>query len=127
MPMIKKQFKGFLFRWIVSSIAMFVCLNVFGKFEDSAWLLEHTWWYYVLAGLVFSLVNTLIKPLATIFALPFVILTLGAFMLIINALMMALTVSILPGVSMSLGGIVGSCIVVSIINWLANLLQDSVK
>ena len=125
--MIKKQFKGFLLRWVVASIAMLVCLNVFGHFDDSAWLLEHTWWYYVLAGLVFSLVNTLIKPLATILALPMMVITFGAFTLVINALMMALTIKILPGVNMSFWGIVGSCVTVSVINWLANLATSSVK
>ena len=106
---------------------MLVCLNVFGHFDDSAWLLEHTWWYYVLAGLVFSLVNTLIKPLATILALPMMVITFGAFTLVINALMMALTIKILPGVNMSFWGIVGSCVTVSVINWLANLATSSVK
>jgi putative membrane protein len=125
--MIKKQFKGFLLRWVVASIAMLVCLNVFGHFDDSAWLLEHTWWYYVLAGLVFSLVNTLIKPLATILALPMMVVTFGAFTLVINALMMALTIKILPGVNMNVWGIVGSCVTVSVINWLANLATSSVK
>lgn len=125
--MVKKQFKGFLLRWLISSVAMFVCLNIFGKFDDGAWLLEHTWWFYVLAGLVFSIVNTLIKPLATIFALPLLLVTFGAFTIVINALMMALTVKILPGVEMGFWGVIGSCFVVSVINWLANLALDSVK
>ena len=125
--MIKKQFKGFLLRWIIATIAMIVCLNVFGHFEDSDGLLEYTWWFYVLAGLVFSLVNTLIKPLATIFALPMMVITFGAFTLVINALMMALTIKILPGVGMGFWGVVGSCIAVSVINWLANLATSSVK
>ena len=125
--MVKKQFKGFLLRWAISSIAMYVVLNVFGRFEDSAWLLGHTWWFYVLAGLVFSLVNTFIKPLATIFALPMLVITFGAFTLVINALMMALTIKLLPGVGMGFWGVVGSCVVVSVINWLANLATSSVK
>jgi putative membrane protein len=42
-------------------------------------------------ALVFGVVNVLVKPLATLFSLPFVVLTLGLFLLVINALMLWLT------------------------------------
>ena len=116
--------KSFLFRWLVASVAMFVCLSVFGHFGEGA---EHTWLYYVMAGLVFSLVNSLIKPLATLLSLPILVITFGAFTIVINALMMALTIKILPGVEMDFWGVIGSCLIVAIVNWLANLLTDSVK
>ena len=125
--MIKKQFKNFLFSWIVSSILMLVCLNVFGSFEPDAWLLEHTWWFYVIAGLVFSLVNSLLKPLVTLFALPLLRLSLGAVTILINALMVALTVWILPGVTMDFWGALLSCLTVSIANYLVNLAASSIK
>jgi len=47
-------------------------------------------------ALVFGLVNVLVKPLATLLSLPFVILTLGLFLLVINASMLWLT-SVLAG------------------------------
>ena len=125
--MIKKQFKNFLFGWIVSSILMLVCLNVFGSFESDAWLLEHTWWFYVLAGLVFSLVNSLLKPLVTLFALPLLRLSLGAVTIPINVLMVALTVWILPGVTMDFWGALLSCLTISIANYLVNLAASSIK
>ena len=42
-------------------------------------------------ALIFGVVNVLVKPLATLFSLPFVILTLGLFLLVINAAMLWLT------------------------------------
>ncbi len=42
-------------------------------------------------ALVFGVVNVLVKPVATLFSLPFVILSLGLFLLVINAAMLWLT------------------------------------
>ena len=42
-------------------------------------------------ALVFGVVNTIVKPIVTLFSLPAVILTLGLFLLVINALMLWFT------------------------------------
>ena len=125
--MVKKQFANFLFSWTVSSILMLVCLNVFGTFSSDAWLLEHTWWFYVLAGLVFSLINAMLRPLVMLLALPLLRLSLGAVTILVNVLMMALTVWVLPGVTMSFWGALLSCITISIANYLVNLATSNVK
>ena len=46
---------------------------------------------FLLVGVVFGLVNTLLRPLLTILTCPFVVLTLGFFTLVINALMLLAT------------------------------------
>lgn len=50
-----------------------------------------------LAALVFGLVNTFIKPVAQLLALPVTILTLGLFALVVNALLLWLTAALVPG------------------------------
>lgn len=45
----------------------------------------------LVVAIVFGLVNALIKPVLKFFSLPFLILTLGLFSLVINALMLQLT------------------------------------
>lgn len=52
------------------------------------------WWKMIIVGAIFGLVNSLIKPVAKFFSLPFIILTLGLFALVINALMLGLTASL---------------------------------
>ena len=42
-------------------------------------------------AVIFGLVNAFVKPIATLFSLPFIILTLGLFTLVVNALMLQLT------------------------------------
>ena len=48
------------------------------------------WWKFVLVAVAFSLVNTYLRPILRIVTLPISILTLGIFLLIINAFMILL-------------------------------------
>ena len=125
--MIKKQITTFLVRWLISTVAMYICINMFGIFEEGTEWLKTSFWLYVAAGLVFSLVNSVVKPIATIFSLPLLFLTLGLFTVILNAGMVALTILMIPDVSMTFWGAMGSCLVISLINFLVNLVVPDVK
>ena len=115
--MVKQQILFFLLRWLVASTAMWFCINLFGTVTG-----EQNIWLYAAAGLIFSLVNSFVKPLATIISLPLIILSLGLFSLIVNIAMVALAIWLLPGVEMGFWGVVGSTIVISLINGLVNFL-----
>ena len=125
--MIKKQITTFLVRWLISTVAMYICINMFGIFEEGTEWLKTSLWLYAAAGLVFSLVNSVVKPIATIFSLPLLFLTLGLFTVILNAGMVALTILMIPDVSMTFWGAMGSCLVISLINFLVNLVVPDVK
>ena len=45
----------------------------------------------LLVAILFGLINAFVKPIATFFSFPFIILTLGLFTLVVNALMLELT------------------------------------
>ncbi len=49
------------------------------------------WWGILLVGLLFGLVNTFIRPLVKFFTFPLLILSLGIFTFIINAMMLSVT------------------------------------
>lgn len=53
----------------------------------------------LLVAVLFGVINTLVKPIATFFSFPIIILTLGLFTLVVNALMLELT----SGLSHALG------------------------
>jgi putative membrane protein len=53
--------------------------------------LQGPWWGLAVVALLFGLLNAAVRPLLTVLTLPFVILTLGFFMLVINAAMLYLT------------------------------------
>lgn len=125
--MVKRQILSFLLRWLVSSVAMYVCINFFGSFRDGSEAMRSSFWLYATAGLIFSIINTVVKPVATIIALPFIFLTLGLFTILVNAAMVGLTVWILPDVQMTFGGAICSCLLISLINFLVNLAMPDVK
>lgn len=88
------------------------------------------WWKMIIIGAVFGIINTLIKPLVTLFAFPLIILTLGLFTLIVNALMLLITVKLsdplnlgiqMNGFWSAFWGAVMISIVSIILSWLTGL------
>ena len=55
------------------------------------------WTPALLGALVLGAANTLLKPILFVLTLPFTILTLGLFLLVLNALMVWITALIVPG------------------------------
>ena len=113
--MIKNQIIAFLLRWALSTLGMWISISLFGTIIG-----DYDIWLFVFAGFVFSLVNALVRPLATTFALPLIALTMGLFTILINTAMVALTVWIIPEVTMDFWGATLSSIVMSIANGLVN-------
>ena len=106
---------------------MFICLRAFAEFKPEAAAMRDSTIFYLCAGLIFSLVNSIVKPLATLFSLPFIFLTFGLFTVIVNAMMVGITVWLLPQVTISFWGAFCSCIVISLINFLVNIVDAGVK
>ncbi|WP_067543105.1 phage holin family protein [Nocardia crassostreae] len=74
------------------------------------------------AAVIFTIVNALVKPLVQLLSLPLVIVTLGLFLLAINALMLWLTSVITETTSYQLHvdgfwAAVWGGIIISIVNW----------
>jgi len=102
---------------------MWVCIELFA---DISYDFGGTIGSFILAGFIFSVINSIIKPFATLLSLPFIVLTLGLFVLVINAAMVALTIWIIPGdISITFGGAILSAMTISIINYLVNFLVPS--
>jgi len=118
--MIKRQFSVFLFRWLVSSAGMWLCIKLFGNLS-----VDYDPWLFIVAGLIFSLANSVVKPLITVLTLPLIVLSLGLFVFVVNITIMALTIWVLPDVSMDLIDVALSALTMSIINGLVNFLVPS--
>jgi putative membrane protein len=77
-------------------------------------------------ALVFAVVNTVVKPIVILLSIPAVLLTLGVFLLVINALMLWLTgwLSTVLGLGFHVQGVgaafLGS-IVVSLVSWVLSM------
>lgn len=55
----------------------------------------------ILAALLMGVVNALVRPIAVLLTLPITIVTLGIFLLVLNAAMFALVAWLLPGFTVS--------------------------
>ena len=55
------------------------------------------WGPAILASIVLALTNTVVKPILFVLTLPLTIVTLGFFLLVLNALMVWLTALLVPG------------------------------
>jgi putative membrane protein len=82
---------GFLLRLIVTAIVFyFLPRFVHGIHVDNATSA-------IIAALIFGIVNAVVRPIVLLLTLPATILTLGLFVIIVNALMFWLTAWIAPG------------------------------
>ncbi len=123
--MIKLQVFGFLLRWLASSIGMYFCITWLGTItEGSPAANAEAYILYGIAGLIFSIMNSIIKPIIKIFALPLAILTMGISTLVINTIMVVITINLLPGVEMSFWNAMLSSIVLSLVNGVLNFFMS---
>lgn len=108
---------GIIVRWIVTTIAVLVVPHIVsGVTVESATTA-------VLAGLILGILNALVRPVLIILTLPLTIVTLGIFILVINALMFQLAGALVPGLHVaSFWSAFFASIVVSIVSWLASLI-----
>lgn len=84
----------------------------------------------LLVALILGFVSSFVRPVVTFFSIPFIIVTLGLFLLVINALMLMLTAWIADqvGIGFHVDGFwnaLGGSIVITLVNWgTAAILKD---
>ncbi|WP_068277808.1 phage holin family protein [Aldersonia kunmingensis] len=83
----------FLARVLINAVALWLAASWVSGIDISSSGRGTTWDVVVTLGIaaVFTVVNMLVKPLVKLLSLPLVILTLGIFLIVINALMLMLT------------------------------------
>ena len=75
----------------------------------------------IAAALLLGLVNAVIRPIAIVLTFPLTLVTLGLFLLVVNAAMMGLVAVLLSGFSIAgFWTAIGASIVVSITSWVAS-------
>jgi putative membrane protein len=82
---------GFLLRAVITAIGLWLASQwVAGVHIDSTRAL-------IFAAILLGLVNAIVRPIAFILTLPITILTLGLFLLVLNAVMVWLVQKMVPG------------------------------
>ena len=113
---------NFLIRLFVNALAL----------AAAAWLIDGItlsggFFSILLVALVFGVLNAILKPILLFLSLPFLVLTLGLFALVVNAVMLMLTAGIFPYFDVAgFGTAVLGSIVISIVTLLLGIaLKDA--
>jgi putative membrane protein len=106
---------GFLLRAAITALGLWVASEIFsGLVFDSTSKL-------IVAAILLGIVNAFVRPLAFILTLPITVVTLGLFLLVLNAGMVALVAWIVPGFTISgFWTAVGAALIVSLVSWAAS-------
>ena|SRR5438105_2412567 len=80
-----------LIRWLINIAALFIVVQVIPGFHARDWAT------LAVAALVLGLLNALIRPILFVLTLPLTIVTLGLFLIVLNAIMLELTAWLVPG------------------------------
>lgn len=114
---------GFLLRAAIVALGLWLATRIFSglSFDQPSTLIA--------AALLLGIVNAVIRPVAILLTLPLTLITLGLFLLVVNAAMVGLVALVLQGFHISgFWTAVGTSIVISITSWIGSgLIGNSGK
>lgn len=119
----RRQFMVFVTRWGLNSLGLWFAFRLLGTGYSN----EDTsvgFWGFVLAGLIFSVFNSLFKPLLMIVSMPAILLTLGLFTIIVNGVLVYVAIALAPGLEMSFGNSIITGIILSLINYIVSAVFE---
>ena len=103
--------KEFLIRWLCTTVAVAVAVRLTGMQAEGLGSL-------LAVALVLGIINAFVRPVLVVLSLPFILVTLGFFILILNALMFWLAGAIAPGFHVDgFGNAFFGSIIASFVSW----------
>ena len=103
--------KSFLTRWLVTTIAVAVAVQLTDITADG-------WFPLAIAALLLGIINAVIRPVLLLLSLPFILVTLGFFILVVNALMLWVVGKMVHGFHVEgFWTAFFGAIIISIVNW----------
>jgi putative membrane protein len=107
-----KGMRPFLIRWLVTTASVWVAAPIAGLHYDSAASL-------IGAALVLGIINAIVRPVVLLLSLPFIIVTLGLGILIVNALLLMVVPHLVRGFHVgSFGHAFFGAIIISVVSWI---------
>jgi putative membrane protein len=108
--------KPFLTRWLVTTVAVAVAVKLTGMRAEG-------WGPLLGTALLLGIINAFIRPVLLLLSLPFILVTLGFFILIVNALMLWAAGGLVPGFHVEgfWNAFFGS-IIVSLVSWVLSAI-----
>ena len=118
---------GILIRVVINAVALWVAALLIDGIDVTAESTGGKIGTLLAVGAIFGLVNAVLKPLALLLSLPLLIVTLGLFALVVNALLFWLIAGISDwmGLKFEVDGFWSAfwgAIVVSVVSWLLSIV-----
>lgn len=113
---------SFVFKIAVTALAVWVAVQLLDGLDYTGGVGG-----LVVIAIVMALVNAVARPIVTFFSIPLVLLTLGLFLLVINALMFGLVIWISEGLGLGLtstgtGATFIGALIVTVVSWIGEAL-----
>jgi putative membrane protein len=113
--------KSFLLRWIITTLAVQVAAQIV---PGITW---DTWSGLLVATLLLGLLNAFLRPVLIFFALPLVVVTLGLFIFVINALLLDWVGHLKDFHVATFGAALWGSVIISLVTMLLNYLTGNNK
>jgi putative membrane protein len=100
-----------IIRWILNTLALFLVVKIVPGYVYEGWVT------LAIAAAVLGLLNAIVRPILFVLTLPLTVVTLGLFLLVLNAIMLELTAWVVPGFDIQgFGWAVVGALVLSIVS-----------
>ena len=108
---------GLIVRWLLNTLALFIVVTIVPGFH------YHSVVTLAIAAAVLGLLNAIVRPILFVLTLPLTVITLGLFLIVLNAIMLEITAWFVPGFRIS--GF-GSAIVGAVVLGLISLVTSRI-
>lgn len=106
-----------LLRWVVLALLIGLVAEIVPGIHIRGNALVLLW-----LAVIFAVVNTIVGPVLRVLAFPLILLTLGLFLLVINAAMLAITAGLSSHLAVdSFGAAVLGGLLIAVLSWLAEV------
>ncbi len=103
--------RPFLIRWLCTTVAVAIAVPLTGMQAEGLVALIGT-------ALFLGIINALVRPVLLLLSMPFIVLSLGLFILVINAVTLALAGGLVPGFHVNgFGNAFVGAMIVSAVSW----------
>jgi len=116
-----KQFFNLILRWGINSLGLLIAAGAVGSvtFEQQRVSVILT------AGLILAFINAIIKPIIMIMSLPFIVLTLGLFIVVVNGFMVFLLSKFYGQLNISsFGAAIVTGLVIGLVNFIVTKIIE---
>lgn len=120
-PWLRRPVFRFVLRWFINTLGLWIAAGLLSDSIDY----NDRFGVVVMAGLVLSIVSTVLRPFLIILALPAIVFSLGLFMIVVNGFMLFLVTKFYSGLQIdNFGAAILAGMVIGLVNYLVTTIVE---